>query len=94
MDGWSVGLLVGAGYVAVMGLVRLMLARRNQLMRELRNKLPPKSAANRLPTSSKSKRPNRRPRNPFAVLSARSQLFQAGPSIKGASAPLNTDCDD
>ncbi|HEX4149155.1 MAG TPA: hypothetical protein VHY20_09215 [Pirellulales bacterium] len=39
MDGLSVGLLVGAGYLAVMGLVRLMLARRNQLMRELEEQI-------------------------------------------------------
>jgi hypothetical protein len=39
MDGWSVGLLVGAGYVAVMRLVRLMLARRDQLMRELEEQI-------------------------------------------------------
>ena len=39
MDGWSVGLLVGTSYVAVMGLVRLMLARRDQLMRQLDEQL-------------------------------------------------------
>ncbi|HWC90681.1 MAG TPA: hypothetical protein VG433_13525 [Pirellulales bacterium] len=39
MDSWSVALLVGAGYVAVMGLVRLMLARRDQLIKELQQQV-------------------------------------------------------
>jgi hypothetical protein len=32
MDGWDTALLMGASYLAVMILVRLMLARRNQLL--------------------------------------------------------------
>ena len=36
MDGWNIALLVLAGYVAVSQLVRLMLARRNKLVAELR----------------------------------------------------------
>jgi hypothetical protein len=36
MDGWSVALLAVAGYVAAMTLVRLMLARRNKLISDLR----------------------------------------------------------
>lgn len=32
MDGWDTALLIGASYLAVMILVRLMLARRNQLL--------------------------------------------------------------
>ena len=36
MDGWNVALLAGSGFVAVTGLVRLMLARRNKLVLELR----------------------------------------------------------
>jgi hypothetical protein len=35
MDGWSVALLVISGYVAVLGLVRLMLARRNKWLVDL-----------------------------------------------------------
>ncbi len=34
MDGWEVALLVAAGYVAVVSLVRLMIRRRNQMMTE------------------------------------------------------------
>jgi len=36
MDGWNVALLAGSGFVAVTGLVRLMLARRNKLVLDLR----------------------------------------------------------
>jgi len=36
MDGWNVALLAVSGFVAVTGLVRLMLARRNKLVLELR----------------------------------------------------------
>lgn len=32
MDGWDAALLVGAGYLAVTILVRLMLARRNRVL--------------------------------------------------------------
>ncbi|HEY5313860.1 MAG TPA: hypothetical protein VIK18_15130 [Pirellulales bacterium] len=39
MDSWSVALLVAAGYVAVMGLVRMMLARRDQLVQEIRQQI-------------------------------------------------------
>jgi|GEM_PF-3094727 hypothetical protein len=36
MDGRTVALWVGSGFLAVLGLVRLMLARRNKLVLELR----------------------------------------------------------
>jgi hypothetical protein len=36
MDGWDVALLVAAGYVAAVSLVRLMLRRRNQLLDQFR----------------------------------------------------------
>lgn len=36
MDGWSIALLLAAGYVAVMALVRIMLARRGTIVGELR----------------------------------------------------------
>ena len=39
MDGWDVALLVVAGYVALVALVRLMLLRRDQAMVELRRKM-------------------------------------------------------
>jgi hypothetical protein len=35
MDGWDLALVVIAGYAAVVGLVRLMNRRRNQLIEEL-----------------------------------------------------------
>ena len=35
MEGWDIALLVLAGYVALLGLVRLMIRRRNQLVDEL-----------------------------------------------------------
>ena len=36
MDGWDLTLLVAAGYVAVMALVRLMIRRRDQMQAEFR----------------------------------------------------------
>jgi hypothetical protein len=36
MEGWEIALLAVSGYVAVMALVRLMLARRDRLLKELR----------------------------------------------------------
>ena len=39
MDGWDVALLVAAGYVALVTLVRLMIRRRNQMLDELRSEL-------------------------------------------------------
>lgn len=39
MDGWSVALLAAAAYVAVTGLTRLMLARRDQLMQEVERQI-------------------------------------------------------
>jgi heme exporter protein D len=39
MDGWDVALLAMAGYVALVTLVRLMIHRRDQLLREFRRKL-------------------------------------------------------
>jgi hypothetical protein len=38
MDSWDVTLLVVAGYLAVVTLVRLMARRRNQVFEELRHK--------------------------------------------------------
>ncbi len=38
MDSWDVTLLVVAGYLAVVTLVRLMVRRRNQVFEELRQK--------------------------------------------------------
>jgi hypothetical protein len=38
MDSWDVTLLVVAGYLAVISLVRLMARRRNQVYEELRQK--------------------------------------------------------
>lgn len=35
MDGWDIALLIFAGYVAALGLARLMIRRRNQLVDEL-----------------------------------------------------------
>jgi len=35
MDGWDIALLVLAGYLAVVALVRLMIRRRDQLLRQL-----------------------------------------------------------
>jgi heme exporter protein D len=39
MDSWSVAVLVAAGYLAVMGLVRMMLARRNQLLQDIQRQI-------------------------------------------------------
>ena len=39
MDRWDIVLLVGAGYVATMALVRLMIRRRDQLLDKLRQQL-------------------------------------------------------
>ena len=39
MDGWDVALLVMAGYVAVISLVRLMVARRDQMMKAFRKEV-------------------------------------------------------
>ena len=39
MDGWDLALLVGAGYVAVTALVRLMIRRRDQLLDEFRREM-------------------------------------------------------
>jgi heme exporter protein D len=39
MDGWDVALLVGVSYLAVMILVRLMLAQRNRLLAEFRRQI-------------------------------------------------------
>jgi heme exporter protein D len=39
LDGWDVALLVVAGYVALVALVRLMIRRRDQMLSEFRRKL-------------------------------------------------------
>ena len=39
MDGWDLVLLIVVSYVAVMALVRLMLARRDRLVSDLRGQL-------------------------------------------------------
>jgi len=39
MDGWDVTLLVAAGYIAVTALVRLMLHRRAQVLKDLRRQV-------------------------------------------------------
>jgi hypothetical protein len=39
MDGWDVALLVLAGYVALVTLVRLMIGRRDQMLDEFRRRL-------------------------------------------------------
>ena len=39
MDGWTIGLLAVAGYLAAMTLVRLMIGRRNQLMEAFRRQV-------------------------------------------------------
>jgi len=39
MDGWSIALLVVAGYVAVVALVRLMISHRDKLVADFRQKL-------------------------------------------------------
>lgn len=39
MDGWSLALLVAAGYVATMALVRLMIGRRDQLLDQFRRRM-------------------------------------------------------
>jgi len=39
MNGWDVALLVVAGYVAAMALVRLMVRRRDQLLDEFRRQV-------------------------------------------------------
>ena len=39
MDAWDVALLVAAGYVAVVELVRLMIRRRDQMLAEFRREM-------------------------------------------------------
>ena len=39
LDNWDVVILVGAGFVAVTALVRLMLARRDELVQEIKDQL-------------------------------------------------------
>jgi hypothetical protein len=39
MDGWNLALLVVAAYVAVVALVRLMLARRDQMLDQFRQEV-------------------------------------------------------
>ncbi len=39
MDRWDILIIAGAGYVAVMTLVRLMVARRNQLVDQVRQQV-------------------------------------------------------
>ena len=39
MNGWDLVLLVGAGYVAAITLVRLMIGRRDQLLQRFRNEM-------------------------------------------------------
>ena len=38
MDGWDVTVLVFAGYLAVVALIRLMIAQREQVLRTMRGK--------------------------------------------------------
>lgn len=38
MDGWEIALWAAAGYIAVMVLVRMMSARRGDVLRELRDR--------------------------------------------------------
>lgn len=38
MDGWEIALWAAAGYIAVMVLVRMMSARRGEVLRELRDR--------------------------------------------------------
>ena len=37
MDGWDIAIMAAAGFVAVTSLVRLMIARRNELTAEMRS---------------------------------------------------------
>jgi hypothetical protein len=39
MDGWSIGLWVVAGYIAVVSLMRLMAHKRNEVVAEFRNEV-------------------------------------------------------
>lgn len=39
MDGWSVAILVGGGFVAVTTLVRLMIAHRDRLVADFRRRM-------------------------------------------------------
>ena len=56
MDGWNLTLLAASGFVAVTGLVRLMLARRNKLVLELREQAEaeqrPSSKPNPIPIAT------------------------------------------
>ncbi len=48
MDGWDVALLVVAGYVAVVTLVRLMVRRRDQMLDEFRRDVAKEKARREL----------------------------------------------
>jgi hypothetical protein len=63
MDGGTVALWVGSGFLAVLGLVRLMLARRNKLVLELRREAmdEQKRRAKDVPTAPAPGQPPRKP---------------------------------
>ena len=56
MDGWNVAVLAGAGFVAVTGLVRLMLARRNRLVLDLREQAEAEQQRRRQSQNPETKR--------------------------------------
>lgn len=55
MDGWDAALLIGASYLAVMLLVRLMLARRNKLLAEFGKQIEAAQARKKLEQEKEAK---------------------------------------
>jgi hypothetical protein len=47
MDGWDVAMLAGAGYLAVMILVRFMLSERNKLLADFQKQIEAEQARQR-----------------------------------------------
>ena len=57
MDGWDVALLVVAGYVAIVTLVRLMIRRREQMLAKFRREVEKEKARREAePRSQESRR--------------------------------------
>ncbi len=59
MDGWDIGLLAVAGYIAVASLVQLMLRRRRQLYEQYRRQAEAEAEAQRRRSSAQPEKQRR-----------------------------------
>jgi hypothetical protein len=64
MDGWSIGLWIVAGYIAVVSLMRLMAHKRNEVVAEFRNEVE-KEKSRRKAAAGQQERPGK-PRDKVA----------------------------